>query len=647
MEKEEALNEFLKGLRIVINNASAYHRGHPYFIKSVDIFKTKIETLFSFLSPIKINITPNSLFMDGRYLEKATLHLDLASMLHLRKIKSIELRQGLNNEELIDFLSAIALPIKEILRRGGMQNILNREKNPHISIDELDYSELLRDGGEESKDIWVYLFKAATQNDDLAKIHAYAENFEKIINQFRANDLYEDAELRQNIYNFLMYLKATEKEKFYNCSKDLLRLLLRDKDIPQEEKFDRIKILFQDLSNEDLTEALLESISKDDDFNNLSFAVFHRLFDENRNKDIATTLESKLKNTEFLRNNPKIRKKIKELFSVSDESNILPLYKQAVLWLAQEHVAENIFSYDQEILQVNYRLLLFNLLEQEKDIQSLELISELLLKECDNIVKENNIQHLKFLSEVLDKKIKDDPHLITPLDKLQDRISHFVENTVFEYEKSAGMEYFIDTLRTSSLGFEFYLNKIFNEKIINPLVLKLLLKLFPEKLHHFYKNLENTKFDMDFLAKIVKSFEGLESPLSLEVLKRIFYFSNNIIRMEVLKSMHTLSTYDEEFLLSVLRKEEIILKKEALLILARDENSRIRAMQELFAIPSPLGKKNKVIMENIMVIEGIVGCELKEAREHLTVFSKKRFFWNRNIREKATEVLKKLNVRKD
>jgi len=75
------------------------------------------------------------------------------------KIKSIEMLPGLTLDELIKFVSSVSLPIKEILRRGGIQNILKEGASHHIVIEELDYSEFLGNEGEESKDIWVYLFK--------------------------------------------------------------------------------------------------------------------------------------------------------------------------------------------------------------------------------------------------------------------------------------------------------------------------------------------------------------------------------------------------------------------------------------------------------------------------------------------------------
>ncbi len=644
MDKEEVLNDFLKGLRIVLNNASAYFKEHPYFRKSVEIFKQKMDAVFPFLNPIRIGITPNSLFMDGRFWGKAALYTDLAALFHLRKIKAIEFGAGVTVEELIDFLSSLSLPIKEILRQGGLQNILNKEKIPHLSIEELDYSELLRDEGEETKDIWVYLFKATIENNDIEKINDFADDFGKIIGKFNARDLFQDEELRQSLYNFLSYLKDKEKDRFHKCTKDLLRFVLRGKNISEEEKFDKIKMFFEDLNNEALTETLLDGISKDDNFNYLSFTVFSRLFDEDRHKAIAPTLEKEIKNAQFLKNNPKVRKKIKEMFSLPDCSFISPFYREALSWLSKDSLLEDAFSFDRALLEVHYRFILLNLLKGEKDIQSLNLISERLLKECDKIFEEKDLAYLKFLWETLDKKINEDASFTLPLQDLESRISKFIENAAFEEEPLLGLEYFIDTLRKSFLGFDFYLDKIFKEGKANPCILRLLLKFFPENLPLFLENLERKHSDIEFVGKIVQNLGKIDSLLSMELLKKIFDFSNNIIKIEVLRAMQVLPRYDDEFLFSILDNAYGFLKRGALLVLARDEKRRKMALEKLFSIPSPFGRKNKVLIEHIAIIEDI---DLKEAAPYLVTLSKRRFFWNRNVREKANAVLKKWNVKKD
>ncbi|MFA5145607.1 MAG: hypothetical protein WC723_06380 [Candidatus Omnitrophota bacterium] len=644
MNKEETLVDFLKGLRIVLNNASAYPKEHPYFRKSVEVFKQRVDALFPFLNPIKIGITPNSLFIDGRFLEKLNLYTDLAEMFHLRKIKSIEFRQGVSEEELVDFLSSVSGPVREILRRGGIGNVLNREKTPRLYVEELDYSELLRDAGEESKDMWVYLFKTTVENNNLDKINEFADNFEKIIGKFNSRDLFEDAELRQSIYDFLNYLKDKEKDKFYNCTKGLLRIVLKGKNIPEKEKLDKVKVLFKSLNNEDLAETLLEAISKDENFNYLSFTVFSRLFDEDAHKAIAPTLEKEIKNEEFLKNNPRVRKKIKEVFSLPDSSFISPFYRQALSSLSEDSLPGNNFVFDRGLAQTHYRIILLNLLMRGKDIKSLDLVSGQLLKECDKAIEERDLKYLRFLWGALDNKIKEDASLFSSLEALESRISKFIENAAFEEEPPLGLEYFIDTLRKSSLGPDFYLDKIFNEGKVNPFILRLLFRFSSEDYPLFLDNLKRKHSDIELMGKIVKSLEAMDALKALEILKKMFYLSSTIIKIAVLRSMQVLAVGDSGFLLSVLDKEEAFLKREALLALTKNENEKGAALAKLFSIRSPFGRKNKILIEHMAIVEDI---GLKEAAGYLGVLSKRPFFWNRDVRKKAAEVLRKWNVRKD
>ncbi|MDP2941691.1 MAG: hypothetical protein Q8N85_05535, partial [Candidatus Omnitrophota bacterium] len=138
MNKQEALGDFFQGLHTVINNAFAYVKDHPYFLKSVEEFKAKLDQLFLYLAPLKIAINPASLFVDGRLWEKVRLYEELAQIFHLRKIKSVEFRPGVSVQELTVFFGKLSLPPKEILKGGGLANILEAQARPHIVTEELD-----------------------------------------------------------------------------------------------------------------------------------------------------------------------------------------------------------------------------------------------------------------------------------------------------------------------------------------------------------------------------------------------------------------------------------------------------------------------------------------------------------------------------
>ncbi len=641
MNREEILNEFLKGLRIVLNNASAYSKDHPYFRKSVEVFKQKTDALLSYLNPIKINISTDSLFVDGKKLEKSMLYTDLAAMFHRRKIKSIEIRPGFSIDELIDFLSSVALPVKEILRGGGMMNILGRQDTGHILVEELDYSLFLQDAGEEANDVWVYIFKESVRKQNPAQINEVADNFTSVISKFKPKDLWEDDELRQSLQDFLVYLKAKEKNKFNSCSKELLKHILKDKVPANNIGLDKMQIFFKDVDKNSLAEALWDQISNNDAFNYSSFQLFSSLVSEDTHKIIASNLGEKIKNTTSVKDNLAVRKKIKELFSGTDKSSVLEFYRHEVYAPLKDLSPEGSVSFAKELLPVNYFFVLLNMFDAEDEKEKLGLISKRLLGECDRLIFQKKVAYLQYLWEVLERKTSQMPH-ISDLPEFRKRIYVFVESECFEDEPALGMEYFINKLETSTLGADFYFQKIFNEGKINPRVLILFLKLFPADLSRFYENLKDKHTDIGFLVNVVKAIESSRSSLSLELLKQVFLCSGNVIKIEVLKSMQNLAAIDEGFLISILDKGDIFTKREALAILAKDTNLRKAALEKLFSVSSPFGRNNQIIMENLMAVEE---KRVEGAEAYLTVLSKKRFFWNKHVRQKALEILRSWDVR--
>jgi hypothetical protein len=141
----------------------------------------------------------------------------------------------------------------------------------------------------------------------------------------------------------------------------------------------------------------------------------------------------------------------------------------------------------------------------------------------------------------------------------------------------------------------------------------------------------------------MESLKMVDTTFSLNSLKYIFSFGSPSVRVKALKAMQHLSLMDEDFLNSILKEEDWPLKKEALLILRKEPTTGKKAADMLLTLPSPFGLRNKILEENIRII-GDTG--LREARDHLLRLSKKRFFWNKNLREEARAALSKLDDRK-
>ena len=108
--------------------------------------------------------------------------------------------------------------------------------------------------------------------------------------------------------------------------------------------------------------------------------------------------------------------------------------------------------------------------------------------------------------------------------------------------------------------------------------------------------------------------------------------------------MQQLSAQDEKFLMPILHKGNPTHKKEALITLVKNEETREKALDALFSIPSPFGLKNKTLRNNIRLVGA---ASIQEAHDHLFALSQKKGLWHRKVRKDARKVLEKLDDRKD
>jgi hypothetical protein len=647
MDKEEALNDFLKGLRTTLSNAAAYPKDHPYFIKSVEVFKEKIQVLFGYLKAIKLDITLDSLFIDARKHEKTMLYTELASFFHQRKIKSVELKEGLTLEELVAFFSTISMPVKEIPKKGGVKNILKGLKVQHIVLDELDYSSLLGLEGEEVKDVWLCLFNQALAGKDDRKIEELANNFGKVVSTLKPEEIAKDEELKNGLNHFLSYLKEHQKEKFLECSSQILQSISRHKEFFGQDNSGLIKELFNNCDTEDFAGLLWDEVMTDDNFDSLSLSLFSHISGTETHKDIAASfLEKAKKNKEAFWKNPKAVKKTQQLLSTGDKKDtpspfISEVYKNTLSALLKDTYFDKSSAFDRNALHTNYLFVLLNLLEMEKEKESIIFISDKITKELEGLTQEGDFNYLRNLLDIVRRKKQEDPTLTDAFEGIDKGIYNFAEEAIWDEKRAKDLDYFIDNMEVSLRGENFYLEKIFNEEKFNPYVLKLFFKVFAGSAVLFYKSLSRKASEMEFLAKLIGDMILVNPGYAKEVLKNIYYSSNQIIKIEVLKTMQRLPEFDTEFLFSVLAGREVPLKKEALRVLIKDEKARAVALDKLLSLSSFWGRNSQLLMENIMIVWEL---GFRDAEGRLADLSKRKFFWNAGVRNKARQVLKDWNA---
>ena len=435
------IKDFFRSLKVSFKNATIYNMEHPAFIGSVEELQKSIESLFPLLNPIFLSFTPRSLYMDERFWEGEKIYQELGRLFHFRKIKTLEIRRGISYTELMKFVSNITLPLKDFLREGGAQEVIKTEKLRHIHVEELDYSLLLKGEGDEISDIWSYLMEEGLEEQDPEKLYQVTENFEHVIGKFNTEELIVNEELQKTFSKYFKYLKTTGEDQYRKCAKNLVKAVVTNRKITPESKFENLKLLISDLREEDLADSLWEEIIVDDKFDSLSFSIFSKLIEKERHLNISTSLRDLFQAEDPINRRPEVKEKIQNLLSGTSGKFISEIYQQTLKDLLQSIEFGHKLNFDQDHLNRNYRYVLLNLMEQEKQAEPMLESLEKIHSEWTSITTDVDLTFLQNLLEVLNKHQK---NLETSeLSKTVSRsLSEFIENKILEGETEPELAFF-------------------------------------------------------------------------------------------------------------------------------------------------------------------------------------------------------------
>ena len=643
MSSDETFRNLLAAFKIALKNASFYQLEHPAFLSSVEELKGKIDTLINDIGPLKIGFTPNSLFFENRYWEEDRTFKEIARIFHFRKVKTLEIQKGFALQELAAFVSAVQLPPTDIYRSGGLQNILKDRDILHMAVEELDYTQLLQGEGEEVKDVWAYLLDEAIEKQDDQELDQVAESFERIATQLEPEDFTEKEELDVNIGKLMRYMKKAQEERFHTCAKTLVKAFVKNKKMAPASKMEKLRVVFADIGEEDFASALWEEIATDTGFDSLSFSIFSKLTEKDKQERIAAKLKEEAQKDEDFSSSEELRKKVKELLSGTSSPYVSEIYKETLSSLLRDISIQKAKQLDRRHLTGNFRYALLNLFATETDNETRKTILTRILEEWDDIKETGDFEYLKNLATTLKEKDSGFSSETIAI-KTNKMIAVFVEKAVLGGQTSPYFSLFLDTMEQSSLGVNDYLQRVFSEGKITPYILQFFFKFFSDSMLYFMINLEERSSDLKLLDRLTDNLRLIDSPLSLEVMKAIFPLGNNHVKIKVLRAMQQLSTREAEFLMPILQKGSYPLKKEALIILVKNAESREIALDTLLSLSSPFGLKNSRLRKHIQIVGD---AAITEARDHVFALSRKKDFWNRRVRHEAKRALEKLDDRKD
>ncbi len=629
------IKDFFRSLKVSFKNATIYNMEHPAFIGSVEDLQKSIENLVPLLNPISLSFTPRSLYMDERFWEGEKIFQELGRLFHFRKIKTLEIRQGISFAELMKFTSNITLPLKDFLREGGTQEVIKKEKLRHIHVEELDYSLLLKGEGDEISDIWSYLMEEGLEEQNSQILSQVTENFEHVIGKFNTEELVVNEELQKTFSKYFKYLKSSGEDQYRKCAKNLVKAVVTNRKITPESKFENLKLLISDLREEDLADSLWEEIIADDNFDSLSFSIFSRLIEKERHLNISTSLRDLFQTENPINRRPEVKEKIQTLLSGASGKFISEIYRQTLTHLLQSIEFGQKLNFNQDHLNRNYRYVLINLMEQEKQAELMLESLEKIHSEWTAITADVDLKFLQNLMEVLNKHQE-----ILKSNDLSKTVNHslseFIENRILEGETDPELDYFLENLPESVFDVNIYLKRLFTDKKVSVYVLKAFFKFFTEYLFYLNLNLQQKATDGAFLEKWVDALKSIDTPISLVTLKTIYPIGNKDIKLRILQAMHMLNEFDEKFLFQVLKAKDLTLKGEALALLMRHPNSRTQALDKLFNLQSPYAIKNKKLRQHLSIVEK---KKLSQARPHVTALNKRKGFWNASLRRSARAIL--------
>jgi hypothetical protein len=639
MDKNDELRfkEFLTVFQISLGNGISYSPQHPVFLKSLQELKKKLDTTLLIFQTIKIRIFPQYLMIDELKFENTSLYKNMARSFHTRNIKSIKFDSGVDIEELKFVLSKLLLPPKTILKEGGMRDILRLKGIYHISVANRDFLDIL-EGTAEDKDVWCYLLRKAIESNNPEEIEAIASSFDRMLRSIDVKQLLEAGEFQKLVEVFLSLLQAMNKEMFEECVKAFYRNLARQPQIPTGIYVsDRFKELLQSLRIEDFADVLLEHLLKSPPnfailkwYGLLLNPVFHR--------QIAECLGDKIESRSILQINSEWLERIYNLLGGVQEEGIRQFYAAVIFRCKEIFAKKDIFQFDREAIPQHFRAVLVDLLAEEQDEGGLNLIVESISTALEGISETEKLSFYKRLMEIRKGKKTEAPAVEAALYKLDKFIVGYIERCLLDGHGDTELVQFLSFFGKGNMGGNAYLNKIFVGKDLRPLLLKNFFALYPDDAGLFYQILGTRLSDPEFLSDLIENLDGIPDPVTQKVFRSIFPCPDPHVKIKVLKRMAASSSYDQDFLMSVVgdKGSDIDVRQEALLMM-RDPLARKDATEILLSYSGPFGKSEDQLIENIRMV-GKLG--LKEAAPFLEHLRKDTFlWWNKKVSKEALKVL--------
>ncbi|MDD5409146.1 MAG: hypothetical protein PHC71_03540, partial [Candidatus Omnitrophica bacterium] len=391
----------------------------------------------------------------------------------------------------------------------------------------------------------------------------------------------------------------------------------------------------------EFTTLLKEGFLQEDNFDSLSLQLFSKISEQDASANITKNFFNKMDGIPGLKDNPDSVKKIRNLLSSSQDDPMSAVYRNTLDSLVKNISFSGKLSFDHEALKENYHYIVLGIFSTDQAPDTLETAAAILEKELPGIFEDNDAGFLKELWGVLTRRKEEGIKACADFEKF---FSSSVEDIILNGGLSPEQEFLLGAVSSASKEINFYLDKIFTSEKVPKQVLVLFLRLFQGSLNDFYPRLDQKIQDIEFLASLIEALSQIEAPATLNILEYIYSGANELVKIESLKAMRKLKKVDVAFLMRQLNTASSSLRGQLLSVLILDAQAKNDILDILFKAPGFLGSKNELLIENMKIAFDL---HFVEAAACIKALGRRRFFWNRKLREKAAQILKEWNVNQD
>jgi hypothetical protein len=622
-------------LKIAFKTASIYAPDHPAFLKGADDLQSKLEVLLSQNPLLTIKFTPRALYVDAIFWDKDRLAADLSRLFHLRKIRSLKFLAGITPSEIRTFTALITRTVEELIHQGGLLSILKKENFAHITAEELDYTELLAGEGEEIRDLWPYLLMEAAEAEDPAKLALCAKRLQEGQAPLDTETILASDDVQKSLLKLLRYIKETGPEREQACAKNLVKSLVAGTKVPSGEKLEKLRRLVNEIRPEDLASTLWEEVVADPGFNATGLGIFSQIVSRNRQPGVSSALQGLFQSDNPANRRPETREKILALLSETSGPYVSTIYRRTLSDLLRNMTFEEKQTFDQAGMERHFRYLLLNILDRDNDPEPFLWTLDQIGKEWSRIAEAKDSGFLRdYLTVLRDKESTMSEHpayrssLITLLLYLEDLILEGFEEPEFEE--------ILPRMKDSARGSEVILDRIFEARIATPTLIRFYFRMFSDNLGPLKERIQLRAADEALLKSFAGVLAAIDSRTSFETLKLLYQAGGPEVKLKVLISLGSMTEFDEAFLFSVLRSDDLRLRAEAIVLLGRTDRTRHVAFKRLFAAESPFGFKNRSILRDLRIVEE---RNLRNAEPYVRGLLGRSGFWNKRLRQTAERLL--------